>query len=70
MSDQPAGTHKCYIVADKVCKSFGAHQVLKDVSTSFNTGEVTVYGATGSGRTQTYSVRGGQGSYGSLTIVN
>lgn len=38
--------------------------------TDRNTGEVTVYGATGSGRTQTYSVRGGQGSYGSLTIVN
>ena len=51
MSDQSAGTHKCYIVADKVCKSFGAHQVLKDVSTSFNTGEVTVIiGASGSGK--------------------
>lgn len=35
-----------------------------------NTGVVTVYGASGSGRTQTYSVRGGQGSYGSLMIVN
>ena len=35
-----------------------------------NTGEVTVTGATGSGKTQLYSVRGGQGSYGSLTIVN
>ena len=42
---------KCYIVADKVCKSFGAHQVLKEVSTSFNTGEVTVIiGASGSGK--------------------
>lgn len=35
-----------------------------------NTGEVTVSGATGGGGKQTYSVRGGQGSYGSLTIVN
>jgi len=44
-------TQKCYIVADKVCKSFGTHQVLKDVSTSFNTGEVTVIiGASGSGK--------------------
>ena len=42
---------KCYIVADKVCKSFGTHQVLKEVSTSFNTGEVTVIiGASGSGK--------------------
>lgn len=42
---------KCYIVADKVCKSFGTHQVLQEVSTSFNTGEVTVIiGASGSGK--------------------
>ena len=42
---------QCYIVADNVCKSFGTHQVLKDVSTSFNTGEVTVIiGASGSGK--------------------
>ena len=42
---------KPYIVADRVCKSFGAHQVLKDVSTTFNTGEVTVIiGASGSGK--------------------
>ncbi|RYF08785.1 MAG: amino acid ABC transporter ATP-binding protein [Comamonadaceae bacterium] len=40
-----------YIVADRVCKSFGTHQVLKDVSTTFNTGEVTVIiGASGSGK--------------------
>ena len=40
-----------YIVAERVCKSFGAHQVLKDVSTQFNTGEVTVIiGASGSGK--------------------
>ena len=40
-----------FIVADRVCKSFGAHQVLKDVSTTFNTGEVTVIiGASGSGK--------------------
>ena len=40
-----------YIVADRVCKSFGAHQVLRDVSTHFNTGEVTVIiGASGSGK--------------------
>ena len=39
------------IVADRVCKSFGAHQVLRDVSTHFNTGEVTVIiGASGSGK--------------------
>ncbi len=28
---------KPYIVAERVCKSFGAHQVLKDVSTVFHT---------------------------------
>ena len=40
-----------FIVADHVCKSFGAHQVLCDVSTHFNTGEVTVIiGASGSGK--------------------
>ena len=40
-----------FIVADRVCKSFGTHQVLKEVSTSFNTGEVTVIiGASGSGK--------------------
>ena len=40
-----------YIVVDKVCKSFGTHQVLCDVSTHFNTGEVTVIiGASGSGK--------------------
>ena len=31
---------KPYIVAERVCKSFGTHQVLKDVSTVFHTGEV------------------------------
>ena len=42
---------KPYIVAERVCKSFGAHQVLKDVSTVFHTGEVTVIiGASGSGK--------------------
>lgn len=40
-----------YIVAENVCKAFGTHQVLKDVSTVFNTGEVTVIiGASGSGK--------------------
>ncbi len=40
-----------YIVADRVCKSFGPHQVLRDVSTEFNSGEVTVIiGASGSGK--------------------
>ena len=40
-----------FIVADRVCKSFGAHQVLREVSTAFNTGEVTVIiGASGSGK--------------------
>jgi len=40
-----------YIVADRVCKSFDTHQVLRDVSTHFNTGEVTVIiGASGSGK--------------------
>ncbi|WP_422844900.1 amino acid ABC transporter ATP-binding protein [Acidovorax sp. M2(2025)] len=42
---------KPYIVAEHVCKSFGTHQVLKDVSTVFHTGEVTVIiGASGSGK--------------------
>ncbi len=40
-----------YIVAENVCKAFGTHQVLKNVSTVFNTGEVTVIiGASGSGK--------------------
>ncbi|MCO4094353.1 MAG: amino acid ABC transporter ATP-binding protein [Acidovorax sp.] len=40
-----------FIVVDGVCKSFGSHQVLRDVSTVFNTGEVTVIiGASGSGK--------------------
>ncbi|RID97641.1 amino acid ABC transporter ATP-binding protein [Simplicispira hankyongi] len=44
-------TPQAFIVADHVCKSFGAHQVLCDVSTHFNTGEVTVIiGASGSGK--------------------
>ncbi len=47
MSAQPTP----FIVAERVCKSFGAHQVLRDVSTVFNTGEVTVIiGASGSGK--------------------
>ena len=47
MSAQPTP----FIVVDHVCKSFGAHQVLRDVSTVFNTGEVTVIiGASGSGK--------------------
>ncbi|MBV7544308.1 amino acid ABC transporter ATP-binding protein [Acidovorax sp. sic0104] len=40
-----------FIVVDRVCKSFGTHHVLRDVSTVFNTGEVTVIiGASGSGK--------------------
>ena len=40
-----------YIVADRVCKAFGTHQVLREVSTQFNSGEVTVIiGASGSGK--------------------
>ena len=40
-----------YIVVDHVCKAFGSHQVLRDVSTVFRTGEVTVIiGASGSGK--------------------
>ncbi len=40
-----------FIVADRVCKAFGTHQVLRDVSTAFNAGEVTVIiGASGSGK--------------------
>ena len=40
-----------YIVVDHVCKSFGAHPVLCDVSTQFCTGEVSVIiGASGSGK--------------------
>ena len=47
MSAQPTP----FIVVDGVCKSFGSHQVLRDVSTVFNTGEVTVIiGASGSGK--------------------
>ena len=47
MSAQPTP----FIVVENVCKSFGAHQVLRDVSTVFNTGEVTVIiGASGSGK--------------------
>ncbi|WP_440106499.1 amino acid ABC transporter ATP-binding protein [Acidovorax sp. BL-A-41-H1] len=47
MSAQPTP----FIVADGVCKSFGSHQVLRNVSTVFNTGEVTVIiGASGSGK--------------------
>ena len=46
----PAVATPC-IVAEKVCKSFGTHQVLRDVSTHFNSGEVTVIiGASGSGK--------------------
>ena len=38
-------------MAENVCKSFGTNQVLKEVSTHFNTGEVTVIiGASGSGK--------------------
>ncbi|QNP47127.1 amino acid ABC transporter ATP-binding protein [Diaphorobacter aerolatus] len=51
MSELNKTPEQCYIVADRVCKSFGTHQVLKEVSTSFNTGEVTVIiGASGSGK--------------------
>ena len=46
-----ANTRTPYIVCDNVTKSFGAHQVLKGVSTSFSQGEVTVIiGASGSGK--------------------
>ncbi len=39
------------ITVDKVCKSFGAVPVLRDVSTHFNAGEVAVIiGASGSGK--------------------
>ena len=44
-----SNTRTPYIICDKVTKSFGAHQVLKGVSTSFSNGEVTVIiGASGS----------------------
>ena len=50
MSDT-ANTRIPYIVCDSVTKSFGAHQVLKGVSTTFSQGEVTVIiGASGSGK--------------------
>ncbi len=40
-----------YIVVDRVCKSFGAQPVLRDVSTQFCSGEVSVIiGASGSGK--------------------
>ena len=39
------------IVVDKVCKAYGPHQVLREVSTQFNAGEVAVIiGASGSGK--------------------
>lgn len=48
---QAANTRTPYIVCDKVTKSFGTHQVLQGVSTSFSKGEVTVIiGASGSGK--------------------
>ncbi len=51
MSLNPVPHPKPYIVAEGVCKSFGTHQVLKEVSTVFHTGEVTVIiGASGSGK--------------------
>ncbi|GAA4425002.1 amino acid ABC transporter ATP-binding protein [Acidovorax lacteus] len=46
-----SGERTPYIVVEQVCKSFGTHQVLRDVSTVFRTGEVTVIiGASGSGK--------------------
>ena len=46
-----ANTRTPYIVCERVTKSFGAHQVLKGVSTQFCQGEVTVIiGASGSGK--------------------
>ena len=46
-----ATTRTPYIVCERVTKSFGAHQVLKGVSTQFCQGEVTVIiGASGSGK--------------------
>jgi polar amino acid transport system ATP-binding protein len=40
-----------YIVIDRVCKSFGAQPVLRDVCTQFRSGEVSVIiGASGSGK--------------------
>ncbi|MCD2512599.1 amino acid ABC transporter ATP-binding protein [Comamonas endophytica] len=40
-----------YIVVERVCKSFGPHLVLRDVTTQFCTGEVSVIiGASGSGK--------------------
>jgi len=40
-----------YIVCHDVCKAFGSHAVLKNVSTVFHSGEVTVIiGASGSGK--------------------
>ena len=51
MSLNPVPHPKPYIVAEGVCKSFGSHQVLKEVSAAFHTGEVTVIiGASGSGK--------------------
>ena len=48
---QAANTRTPYIVCENVTKSFGSHQVLKGVSTTFSKGEVTVIiGASGSGK--------------------
>lgn len=47
----PAGEEQPFIVVDRVCKAFGSHQVLRDVSTTFSAGEVAVIiGASGSGK--------------------
>ncbi|HNB45247.1 MAG TPA: ATP-binding cassette domain-containing protein, partial [Burkholderiaceae bacterium] len=45
------GAGAAFISVEGVNKHFGSHHVLKDVSTQFNAGEVTVIlGASGSGK--------------------
>jgi polar amino acid transport system ATP-binding protein len=47
----PSASPKPLIRVDKVNKAFGTHHVLRDVSTHFNAGEVTVIlGSSGSGK--------------------
>ncbi|MDO5102629.1 MAG: amino acid ABC transporter ATP-binding protein [Lautropia sp.] len=49
--EKPSGKQKPLIIVRDVCKAFGAHQVLKDVSADFMAGEVAVIvGSSGSGK--------------------
>lgn len=46
-----ADNEQPFIVVERVCKAFGSHEVLRNVSTTFSSGEVAVIiGASGSGK--------------------